>query len=283
MFWTPFYSCVVDFILSMLVDTSCSWMLNRKVNLGVWRRSPSKTEVKAVVVIQAETAWVEQTYISTKLEFIWEHARLFCWQAVMTEQQWPKPGSGAVLCFLTCDSNRGPQPRLARAVSSGSVCAGTRTAGQCNLLRLQPERAMRGCCHWLSLDCCHSQAVSSRKLPLSLSYILGFSLPHPLSSTDTSLTYHWKMEWHSKGWPPTHTATGLLFSEYTCRAERGEEVHVQLQQETCIHPFLSPTTNLKDKMRHIRSILSKASPSRNEKPRLHLRSREEKHFLKSFI
>lgn len=54
----------------LLVDTSCFWMMNRKVNLGVWRWSPSNTEAKVVFVIQAEMAPVGLTYISTKPEFI---------------------------------------------------------------------------------------------------------------------------------------------------------------------------------------------------------------------
>lgn len=138
-------------------------MLNRRVNLVVWRRSPSKTEAKAVFVIQAETAPVGQTCISRKLEFITPCKALLLAGSHDREavaQGW----------LLSC-SNSGPQPRLARVVSSGSVCTGTGTAGQRNLLRLQPEWAMRGC--W------HSQPVSSRKLPLSLNYMTCLTFPFP--------------------------------------------------------------------------------------------------------
>lgn len=44
----------------------------------------------------------------------------------------------------------------------------------------------------------------------------------------------------------THCHWFAIFLAHLQSRER-EEVHVQLQQETCIHPFLSPTTNLKDK------------------------------------
>lgn len=167
----------------------------------------------------------------------------------MTEKQCPYPGSWAVLCLLTCNSNSGPQPRLACAVSSGSVCTGTRTAGLSNLLRLQPEWAMRGWCHWLSLDCRHSQAVSTRKLPHSLNYAtcLGFPFPTlcPRKTWASLITLINGMEFWRLN---THTHCHWIAIFYVHQQSReGKEVHVQLQQETCIHPFLSPTTSLKDK------------------------------------
>lgn len=117
-------------------------MLNRKVNLGVWRWSPSKTEAKVVFVIQVEMVPVGQTQISTKLEFITPCKVLLLAGSNDREavaQPWLLSCSVFAHMWFS-----GPQPRLARVVSSGSVCTGTWTAGQCNLLRLQPEWAMRG-------------------------------------------------------------------------------------------------------------------------------------------
>lgn len=69
-FLTPFYLCVVGFI-PFTACRHCLFMnANRKTNLGIWRWSPSKTEAKLFIVIQAKTAQVELTYTFTKLVFI---------------------------------------------------------------------------------------------------------------------------------------------------------------------------------------------------------------------
>lgn len=140
---------------------------------------------------------------------------------------------------------------------------------------------MRAWCHWLSLDCCHSQAVSTRKLP----YVTGSGFPFLtlcLLKTGASLITD---KWHEilKVDHP-HTLPLVCYFLNTPAEQRGGTGTRSAPAGDLCSPI--PLTNYqpqRQEMRHNRNILRKVLPSQNEKSRLHLQSAEEKYFLKCLI
>lgn len=171
----------------------------------------------------------------------------------MATEKWrPNPSSRAVQCLLTCNSNKGVQPRFAYVVSGGSVWTGTRTDGQPDLLSLQPKWSMRGWCHWFSLDRCHNRAGVTGKLPLSFNYATCSGCPSLLTALWGRVSHDSTADsdYTELGRLTTHALPLVCYFLNPIAEQRQGEAHVQppaVTQENCVDPFLSSTKNLKDK------------------------------------